>query len=205
MTTQFPPVPVSLDSQRSAQWGLDAPVRTATRQVRAGLESDRQHGAVVPPIHLSSNFTFASFDQKRTYDYTRSGNPTRDLLAQALADVRAVCRQTRPSGAQQQGPGAMVSFELAGGQREIEALLTGLRCFSLAESLGGVESLIAHPATMTHAAMEPEARHAAGVHDNLLRLSVGIEAVEDLVADLEAGLERALDCRSCPRSARAIW
>ena len=59
--------------------------RGATRSVRAGIESDRHHGAVVPPIHLSSNFTFAGYDQPRTYDYTRSGNPTRDLLADALA------------------------------------------------------------------------------------------------------------------------
>jgi cystathionine gamma-synthase len=66
-----------------------------------------------------------------------------------------------------------------------------LQCFSLAESLGGVESLIAHPASMTHAAMDPEARRVAGISDTLLRISVGIEALEDLRADVEAGLERA--------------
>jgi cystathionine gamma-synthase len=59
----------------------------ATRTVRAGLESDTQHGAVVPPLHLSSTFTFEDFGHPRPYDYTRSGNPTRDLLAQALADA----------------------------------------------------------------------------------------------------------------------
>ena len=62
---------------------------------------------------------------------------------------------------------------------------------TLAESLGGVESLVAHPATMTHAAMTPEARAKAGISDGLLRLSVGIEACEDLVVDLQAGLLRA--------------
>ena len=66
-----------------------------------------------------------------------------------------------------------------------------LEYFSLAESLGGVESLVAHPATMTHAAMDPVARQKAGLADGLIRLSVGIESLEDLRADLEAGLERA--------------
>lgn len=97
---------------------------------------------------------------------------------------------------QQQGFGAMVSFELGGeGENAVEgvrALLAQLRYFSLAESLGGVESLIAHPASMTHAAMTPQARRTAGIADSLLRLSVGIEAAEDLCADLAAGLDRAL-------------
>ena len=60
---------------------------TATRAVRAGIESDTQHGAVVPPLHLSSNYAFAGFGEKRQYDYTRSGNPTRDALGEALADL----------------------------------------------------------------------------------------------------------------------
>ena len=92
---------------------------------------------------------------------------------------------------QQQGYGAMVSFELAGDTRHVRAFLDGLECFSLAESLGGMESLIAHPATMTHAAMDPEARRRAGIGDALLRLSVGIEGIEDLLRDLERALERA--------------
>ncbi|MDH4132013.1 MAG: PLP-dependent transferase, partial [Gemmatimonadota bacterium] len=61
--------------------------------------------------------------------------------------------------------------------------------FTLAESLGGVESLVAHPATMTHASMAPEARALAGITDGLLRLSVGIEAAEDLIADLRSALD----------------
>jgi cystathionine gamma-synthase len=92
---------------------------------------------------------------------------------------------------QQNGFGAMLSFELGGGEPAIEAFLDGLRCFSLAESLGGVESLVAHPATMTHASMAPEARRNAGISDALLRLSVGIEDGADLSADLEAALARA--------------
>ena len=92
---------------------------------------------------------------------------------------------------QQSGFGAMLSFELAGGEPAVEAFLRGLECFTLAESLGGVESLIAHPATMTHAGMDANARLRAGIGAGLLRVSVGIEDPADLVADLEAGLQRA--------------
>ena len=388
----------------------------ATRAARAGIERDAQHGAIVPPLHLSSNFSFAGYGQKRHYDYTRSGNPTRDLLAEALAeleqgagavvtgsgmaaitlvletlpvgarvlaahdcyggtwrlldalarngrlsvrfadltdaralaeslaeqpalvwietpsnpllritDIRHVAQAAHAVGAevvvdntflspalqqplllgadlvvhsttkylnghsdvvggavvaatperaqqmawwanclgltgapfdswltlrgvhtlgarmrvheenaaalvqllashpavaalhypglsghpghalavrQQRGFGAMLSFELRGGEPAIRALLDGLHCYSLAESLGGVESLIAHPASMTHAAMTPEARHAAGIADGLLRLSAGIEAAQDLVRDLESGLVRALAATECAASRR---
>ncbi|MGO4261170.1 O-succinylhomoserine (thiol)-lyase [Lysobacter sp. TAB13] len=377
-----------------------------TAAVRAGIDRDAAHGAVTPPIVLSSNFSFAGFDQKRQYDYTRSGNPTRDLLGEALAeleggaggvitstgmsaitlvlhaflkpgdrivvphdgyggswrlfnalaakgafelitadltdprsltealatdpavvwietpsnpllritDLRFVIEAAQAKGAltvvdntflspalqrpiafgadlvvhsttkyinghsdvvggavvaktaehhqhltwwanalgltgspfdafltlrglrtldarlrvhqentqaiaalldnhpavrvvhypgleshpghalaarQQKGFGAMLSVEIDGGVDAVRAFVNGLTCFTLAESLGGVESLVAHPATMTHAAMSAEARAAAGIGDGLLRLSVGIEHVDDLIADLEAALERA--------------
>ncbi|MEO7050849.1 MAG: cystathionine gamma-synthase [Rhodanobacter sp.] len=375
-----------------------------TRAVRAGIESDTQHGAVVPALHLSTNYSFEGFGRKRAYDYSRSGNPTRDLLAEALADLEqgagavvtssgmsavALALELVPAGAtvlaahdcyggtwrlldawakkgrfkvefanltdsvalaaglahkpalvwvetpsnpllritdirhvaqaahavgallvvdntflspalqqplllgadvvlhsttkyinghsdvvggavvakdaavtdqlkwwancsgltgapfdsyltlrglrtlsvrlrqhqenaarvatqldahpavrkvyypglashpghalaarQQQGFGAMLSFELDGGVEQIEAFVNGLEYFSLAESLGGVESLIAHPASMTHASMAPEARRTAGISDSLLRLSVGIEDSEDLLRDLGAALAR---------------
>ncbi len=379
---------------------------TATRAVRAGIETDTQHGAVVPPLHLSTNYTFAGFGRKREYDYSRSGNPTRDQLALALTDleggaggvvtasgmaavalalelvrpggrivaahdcyggtwrlldawakkarfsvdfvdltdpvrlaialaeqpalvwvetpsnpllritdIRHVAQAAHAAGAlcvvdntflspalqqplalgadvvvhsttkyinghsdvvggavvareagvaeqlkawanclgltgapfdsyltlrglrtlgprlrahcdnaariaqlldahpavsrvywpglethpghalaarQQHGFGAMLSFELAGGVDAIAAFVEGLEFFSLAESLGGVESLIAHPATMTHASMTAEARRHAGISDDLLRVSVGIEDGDDLCRDLEAALQRAL-------------
>ena len=92
---------------------------------------------------------------------------------------------------QQRGFGAMLTVDLAGGEPAVRAFLEGLRYFTLAESLGGVESLVAHPATMTHAAMSPDARAAAGIGDGLLRLSVGIEHADDLVADLVSALDRA--------------
>jgi cystathionine gamma-synthase len=375
----------------------------ATRAVRAGLESDTQYGAVVPPVYLSSNFSYEGFRRPRSkYDYTRSGNPTRDLLADALADleggagavvtctglaaitlvlstlrsgarvlaphdcyggsfrllsalrgqghlrvdfidqgdpaalasalaarpdlvwvetpsnpllrvvdVRAIADAAHAVGAlvvadntflsplwqkplalgadlvvhsttkylnghsdvvggavvaatrerceqlawwanaigvtgapfdsfltlrglrtlharmrahgenaaavvaalvghpavarvyypglpehpghsiakrQQSGFGAMLSFELIGGEPAVETFLSALRCFSIAESLGGVESLIAHPATMTHAGIDAEARSRAGISDGLLRISVGIEDPADLVADLDRAL-----------------
>jgi cystathionine gamma-synthase len=376
---------------------------TATRAVRAGIDTDRHHGAVVPPIHLSSTFSFAGFNRKRVYDYTRSGNPTRSQLAEALAeleegatgvitstgmsavtlvlhlvkpgevvyaahdcyggthrllkalssrghfdlvvadltspdaeadiarrkpklvwietpsnpllritDIRRIAAAGHAAGAlvvadntflspalqrpltlgadlvvhsttkylnghsdvvggaviaadpalgeelcwwanclgitgspfdsyltlrgvrtlfarmtqhlanaqavaeslaahdavskvyypglpdhpghalaksQQSGFGAIVSFELASGIDAIEAFTSELRCFTLAESLGGVESLIAHPATMTHSSMDPAARATAGISDSLLRLSVGIELGEDLVDDLTHALD----------------
>jgi len=376
-----------------------------TRSVRAGLETDAEHGAVVPPIYLSSTFTFAGLNERRKYDYSRSGNPTRDALAAALADlecgagaaitatgmaavslgvalarpgerilaphdcyggtyrllsalkrtgraevdfidmtdpvaieaglaarprivwietpsnpllritdIAAVSAAAHAVGSlvvvdntfmspgwqqpitlgadvvvhsttkyinghsdvvggaviardeglheelawwancmgitgsafdsfltlrglrtlhvrlrqhgenalavtdllaghaavstvhypglaghpghalaarQQTGFGAIVTFELAGGLPAVARFLDGLECFSLAESLGGVESLVAHPDTMTHAAMDPAARVTAGITPGLLRLSVGIEATRDLLADLRAGLERA--------------
>ncbi|MDR1449572.1 MAG: cystathionine gamma-synthase [Propionibacteriaceae bacterium] len=91
---------------------------------------------------------------------------------------------------QQHGFGGIVSFDV-GSEAAARRLLDGLRFFSLAESLGGVESLICHPGLMTHAAMPPAVQQAAGITPGLLRLSVGIEDISDLVADLSAGLERA--------------
>jgi cystathionine gamma-synthase len=392
------------------------PKKQATRSVRAGLEADPNHGSVVPPIYLSSNFAFEGYRKPRQYDYTRSGNPTRDQLAAALADleggagaivtstglaaitlilatlrggarviapfdcyggtyrlltalhakgslavdfidqgdpaelhkalqggadlvwietpsnpllrvvdIRAIAAAAHAAGAiavvdntflspvwqqplslgadlvmhsttkylnghsdvvggaviaasdqlqqnlawwanaigvtgapfdsfltlrgvrslharmrvhaentaaivqflsqhdevqrvyypglkdnpgheiacrQQSGFGAMLSFELAGGEPAIQAFLAGLTCFSLAESLGGVESLIAHPASMSHAGMDESARARAGIGAGLLRVSVGIEDQADLIADLGAGLARAAKVRPAPHQQR---
>jgi cystathionine gamma-synthase len=94
---------------------------------------------------------------------------------------------------QQNGFGAMLSFELRGGAPAAERCVNALRCFTLAESLGGVESLVAHPATMTHASMDPAARARAGITDGLLRLSIGIESTGDLLSDLGDGLDAAVN------------
>ena len=89
---------------------------------------------------------------------------------------------------QQRGFGAMMSFELAGGVPAVRRFVRAVRGITLAESLGGVESLVAHPATMTHVDMGADARARAGISDGLLRLSVGLEHIDDLVAGLETGL-----------------
>ncbi|PHR61021.1 MAG: O-succinylhomoserine (thiol)-lyase [Robiginitomaculum sp.] len=85
---------------------------------------------------------------------------------------------------QQSGPGAMLSFELVGDISHVEKFLTGTDLFQFAESLGGTESLICHPATMTHRAMPEAARKTAGIKDTLIRLSVGLEHIDDQLAEL---------------------
>ncbi len=92
---------------------------------------------------------------------------------------------------QQQGFGGMLSFEIKGGEAAVRSFLEHLRHFSLAESLGGVESLVCHPASMTHAPMSEEALAKAGISQDLIRLSVGIEGGDDLAADVLEALEAA--------------
>ncbi|USD65485.1 O-succinylhomoserine (thiol)-lyase [Vibrio sp. SCSIO 43136] len=92
---------------------------------------------------------------------------------------------------QQKGFGSMLSFEFAGSQEKLEHFVSELQLFSLAESLGGVESLICHPSSMTHRAMSDEAQLEAGITTKLLRLSVGLEDEEDLIADLEQAFAKA--------------
>ncbi|MBO9491573.1 cystathionine gamma-synthase [Endozoicomonas sp. G2_1] len=89
---------------------------------------------------------------------------------------------------QQSDFGAMMSFEVKGGVEAVKALFANLELFTLAQSLGGVESLISHPSTMTHAGMELEAQEAAGISQSLVRIAVGIEDVEDIINDLRQGL-----------------
>jgi cystathionine gamma-synthase len=116
----------------------------------------------------------------------------------AVAKVHYPGLETHPqhalARAQQRGFGGMVSFELRDGRPDrVDHVLRTLRWFTLAESLGGVESLVAHPASMTHASMTPEARRRAGITDAVIRVSVGIEDPADLLADLDQAL------RSLPR------
>lgn len=90
---------------------------------------------------------------------------------------------------QQHGFGAMMSFELKGGVEAVKVLFDKLELFTLAQSLGGVESLISHPSTMTHAGMDIEAQRAAGITQSLVRLSVGIEDIADILFDLAQALD----------------
>jgi cystathionine beta-lyase/cystathionine gamma-synthase len=90
---------------------------------------------------------------------------------------------------QMRGPGGMLSFE-TGSIENARTILKSVRLCSLAESLGGVETLISHPASMTHASVPPEDRQRLGITDGLVRISVGIEDVEDLIADLDQALAK---------------
>jgi len=123
------------------------------------------------------------------------------LIANVLNDHELISRVYYPgleshpghdiARRQQRGFGGMVSFEIDGNEDAIRSFVESLQLFSLAESLGGVESLVCHPASMTHSPVSEEARAAAGIGTNLIRLSVGLESSEDLVADLIAALEKA--------------
>lgn len=202
--------------QQPLTLGADIVVHSTTKYLNG--HSDVVGGAVVcrdAAVHTELiwwanclGVTGAPFDSYLTLRGLRTLGPrmrAHESNAQALAALLqqhpVVARvyypglATHPGHAlarrQQQGFGAMLSFELAGGEPALRVFLHGLRFFSLAESLGGVESLIAHPASMTHAAMTPEARQSAGIRDSLLRLSVGIEHGEDLCADVGAALDRA--------------
>ncbi len=126
---------------------------------------------------------------------------TASLLATVLDEHDDVARvyypglKTHPghdiAARQQSGFGGMISFEIHGGIEAVRAFVNNLSCFTLAESLGGVESLVSHPPTMTHAAVSDEALAEAGIGQNLVRLSIGLEGAEDLVADVLAALEAA--------------
>lgn len=92
---------------------------------------------------------------------------------------------------QMSGFGGMITFFLKGGIKESRGFLENVKLFALAESLGGVESLVDHPAIMTHASIPKEVREKLGIFDNLIRLSVGIEDADDLIADLERAFSKA--------------
>ena len=91
---------------------------------------------------------------------------------------------------QQKGFGGIVSFDV-GTLEKARAMLKGLKVCTLAESLGGVETLISHPETMTHASVPPEMRARLGITEGLIRISVGVEDTEDIIADLDQALRRA--------------
>jgi cystathionine gamma-synthase len=202
--------------QAPMEFGADLVVHSTTKYING--HSDVVGGAVVSgtaELHdtiawwaNALGLTGSPFDSflalrgLRTLDARlRVHQENAQALAQWLVDRPGVARVHYPglpshpghalASRQQKGFGAMVGLELDGGEAAVCAFVDGLRCFTLAESLGGVESLVAHPATMTHAAMAPEARAAAGIGDGLLRLSIGIEALEDLREDLDRALGRA--------------
>lgn len=199
--------------QQPISLGADFVVHSTTKYLNG--HSDVVGGAVVAaaeedvePLESWANtagLTGAAFDSYLTLRGVRTLFP-RVESQQKAADAIAVFLDRHPkvrivhypglsshpghaiAAAQQKGFGAMLSFEVEGGIEGARRFCNGVRLFTLAESLGGIESLVAHPATMTHAAMGPEARQRAGIRDDLLRLSIGLEAVDDLIADLDQAL-----------------
>jgi cystathionine gamma-synthase len=199
--------------QRPIEFGADLVVHSTTKYLNG--HSDVVGGAVVasdPSIVEELawwanclGITGAPFDSFLTLRGLRTLHPRMRAhcengarIVELLCSHPAVKRVYYPglashpghriAAAQQDGFGAMISFEIARGTAGVERFVNELRCFTLAESLGGVESLVAHPATMTHASMDETARAIAGISDSLLRLSVGIEHGDDLVADVELAL-----------------
>jgi cystathionine gamma-synthase len=202
--------------QRPLALGADAVVHSTTKYLNG--HSDVVGGAVIAAdkdLHERLAWwancigvTGAPFDSYLTlrglrtlHARMRAHGENAAAVARLLADHPAVARVYYPGLAshpghavaarQQQGFGAMVSFELKGGIAQVRGFLDALQLFSLAESLGGVESLVAHPASMTHAAMDASARGRAGISDALVRLSVGIEEADDLLRDLAQALDAA--------------
>lgn len=202
--------------QRPLEHGVDLVVHSTTKFING--HSDVVGGAVVAAttehhdrLRLWANalgLTGSAFDAYltlrglRTLDarmrvHTANTEAVVDLLDghPAVSTLYYPGLTTHPghevAARQQLGMGSLISLELHGGRAAAEAFVDGLQIFHLAESLGGVESLICHPASMTHAGMTPEARATAGIGDGLLRLSIGVEAAEDLVAVITDALERA--------------
>jgi cystathionine gamma-synthase len=202
--------------QRPIALGADYVIHSTTKYLNG--HSDVVGGAViaaaeedVEPLRSWANMTGVTgspFDAYLTLRGIRSLFPRierQEATAQAIAEFLAGQRQVSAvhypglashpghgiAKSQQSGFGAMLSFELAGGLEAVRKFVSGIRIFTLAESLGGVESLVAHPATMTHVGMGAEARLAAGIGDGLVRMSVGLEAADDLLEDLRTSLAGA--------------
>lgn len=152
-------------------------------------------GAVPGPMDCFLTLRGLKTLHLRMQQHCRNGEAVARFLAQhpAVARVYWPGFESHPNHEvakrQMRGFGGMISFTLHDDRMEAALrVLSGTKLFSLAESLGGVESLIGHPATMTHASIPREERLAAGLSDTLIRLSVGIEDAEDLIADLEQAL-----------------
>jgi cystathionine gamma-synthase len=215
--------------QKPIALGADLVIHSTTKYLNG--HSDVVGGAVVAKDHSDlerliwwancTGVTASAFDSYQTLRGVRTlfarierQQSTAQRVAEYLDAHPAVARVYYPglpdhpnhalAARQQAGFGAMLSFELAHDARgdlgPVQRFVEGVELFTLAESLGGVESLVAHPATMTHASMDPEARRRAGISDTLVRVSVGLEHPDDLIADLEQALELAL--ASAPAQSR---
>lgn len=202
--------------QNPIEFGADLVIHSTTKYING--HSDVVGGCVIAATDELAEqvaywancigITGAPFDSFLTLRGLRTLHPrikqheeTASLIAHVLNDHECVDRvyypglETHPghdiAKRQQRGYGGMVSFEIDGDENAVRAFVEGLQYFSLAESLGGVESLVCHPATMTHSPLSSEALAEAGIGNNLIRLSVGLESSDDLLADLIQALGRA--------------
>jgi cystathionine gamma-synthase len=202
--------------QRPIEHGVDVVVHSTTKYING--HSDVVGGAVVArdaalldQLQWWANalgLTGAPFDSYLTlrglrtlHSRMRIHQENAGAIAELLDASPAVSKVHYPglpghpgrhiAARQQSGFGAMLAFELAGGEPAVHPFVDALTCITLAESLGGVESLIAHPASMSHAALTAEERELAGIGPGLLRLSVGIEDIADLSRDVTTALGRA--------------
>jgi cystathionine beta-lyase/cystathionine gamma-synthase len=202
--------------QRPFEFGVDVVVHSTTKYLNG--HSDVVGGAVVTRhqpqaeriayVHNALGLACSPFDAWLVLRGIKTLGPRMEAhqrgamaVAQMLSEHPKVERVYYPglpshphhelAKRQQRGFGAMLSFDVRGGRAQAEQILTGTRYFQLAESLGGVESLMEYPETMSHASMTPEARRDAGISEKTIRLSVGIENPADLVDDLCQALARA--------------
>ncbi|MDH3509962.1 MAG: cystathionine gamma-synthase [Gammaproteobacteria bacterium] len=202
--------------QRPIEFGADLVIHSTTKYLNG--HSDVVGGAVIAAtdaLHQEMQewanalgFSGSPFDSFMTlrgvrtlYARMTQHEKNATTLAEIISEHGATHRVFYPGRAdhaghalaarQQSGYGGMLSFELRGGVAAARAFLETVELFSLAESLGGVESLACHPATMTHATFDADDRRLAGIEDGLVRLSAGIEATEDLVRDVLHGLDAA--------------
>ncbi len=202
--------------QNPIEFGADIVIHSTTKYING--HSDVVGGAVVAAnddlaekLAWWANclgITGAPFDSYLTlrglrtlHARTRQHEENASRLAKVLVDQPSVRQVFYPglphhpghdiAARQQRGFGGMLSFELRGDESAVGVFLSHLQHFSLAESLGGVESLVCHPASMTHAPVHKDALEKAGISSNLIRLSVGLECADDLISDVLSGLEAA--------------
>ncbi len=200
--------------QQPISLGADYVIHSTTKYLNghsdvvggAVIAADRKDAEALASWANVTGVTGSPFDAYLTLRGLRSLFPrierqqqTATVIASVLVQHKAVSAVHYPglwshpgyeiAKQQQSGFGAMLSFELVGGVDEVRKFVETLSVFTLAESLGGVESLVAHPATMTHAGMSPEARRVAGISDTLLRMSIGLEAETDLLDDITRGFD----------------
>ena len=202
--------------QRPMEFGVDIVIHSTTKYLNghsdvvggAVVTKDKAHVEKVAYIHNALGLGCSPFDAWLVLRGIKTLGPRMEAHQRGAAAVATMLAEhpkvervyypglpTHPhhelAKRQQRGFGAMLSLDIRGGRAQAEKVLTGTRFFQLAISLGGVESLMEYPETMSHASMTPEARQAAGITDKTIRVSVGIEHPDDLVEDMRQALDLA--------------